>query len=113
MGPQCCMHQHNERPLLEQRPRMIRWIKDHLFPLVTRTIREWNGDDGGLLAASLAFYTAFSFFPLLLVLVSIAGFVLQLSPKAQLAQQELINAVAQQASVEIAAQLERVMAEIK
>ena len=92
---------------------MIQWIKDHVFPLVTRTIREWNGDDGGLLAASLAFYTAFSFFPLLLVLVSIAGFALQFSPQAQQAQQELINAVAQTASVEIAAQLERVMSEIK
>ena len=44
---------------------------------------EWNGDDGGLLAASLAFYTAFSFFPLLLVLLAIAGFVLRLSPQAQ------------------------------
>jgi membrane protein len=73
---------------------MVRWLKERVWPLVSRTVREWNGDDGGLLAASLAFYTAFSFFPLLLVLLSIAGFILRLSAQAQQAQRELIDVVA-------------------
>jgi membrane protein len=92
---------------------MVHWFMHRVWPLVSRTVREWNGDDGGLLAASLAFYTAFSFFPLLLVLLSIAGFVLKLSPEAQQAQQELINVVAQQGSQKLADQLERVMGQIE
>jgi membrane protein len=93
--------------------RMVRWFKDRLWPLAWRTVREWNGDDGGLLAASLAFYTAFSFFPLLLVLLSIFGFVLRFSAEAQQVQAELIDVVAQQASPALAQQLSRVMAEIQ
>jgi membrane protein len=92
---------------------MIRWLKERVWPLVTRTLREWSGDDGGLLAASLAFYTAFSFFPLLLVLLSIAGFVLRLSPQAQQVQRELIDAVALHASPEIAERLAEVMTQIR
>jgi membrane protein len=92
---------------------MVRWFNQRLWPLVSRTVREWNGDDGGLLAASLAFYTAFSFFPLLLVLLSIAGYVLRLSPQAQQAQQELINVVAQQGSQKLADALATVMGQIE
>ncbi len=92
---------------------MIRWLKERLWPLVSRTVREWNGDDGGLLAASLAFYTAFSFFPLLLVLLSIAGFVLRLSAQAQQAQRELLDAVSLHASPLIADRLADVMNQIE
>jgi membrane protein len=92
---------------------MVRWFNQRLWPLVSRTVREWNGDDGGLLAASLAFYTTFSFFPLLLVLLSIAGFVLQFSTQAQQAQQELINVVAQQGSLKLADALAKVMGQIE
>lgn len=92
---------------------MIRWFRNRIWPVVSRTVSEWNGDDGGLLAASLSFYTAFSFFPLLMVLVSIAGLVLRLSPEAQQAQQQLLTTVSQQASPAIAEQLERVLSEIE
>jgi membrane protein len=92
---------------------MIHWLTQRVWPLVTRTVREWNGDDGGLLAASLSFYTAFSFFPLLLVLLSIAGFVLRLSPEAQQAQIELIETVALHASPQLADRLGEVMSQIR
>jgi membrane protein len=92
---------------------MVRWLKERVWPLVSRTVREWNGDDGGLLAASLAFYTAFSFFPLLLVLLSIAGFVLRLSPQAQQAQRELVEVVSLHASPAIANRLAEVMTQVK
>src|SRR5688500_1668041 len=92
---------------------MVRWLMERVWPLVSRTVREWNGDDGGLLAASLAFYTAFSFFPLMLVLLSIAGFVLRLSPQAQQAQRELVEVVALHASPAIANRLAEVMTQVK
>jgi membrane protein len=92
---------------------MTHWLQHRIWPLVSRTIREWNGDDGGLLAASLSFYTTFSFFPLLLVLLSLAGFVLQFSPQAQQAHDELINAVANATSQQTADLLAEVMGQIK
>src|SRR5688572_22149817 len=93
--------------------RMVRWFKDRLWPIAWRTVREWNGDDGGLLAASLSFYTAFSFFPLLLVLLSIFGFILQFSTEANEARLRLIDVVSQQASPAVAHQLSLVMSEIE
>lgn len=52
------------------------WLKHILWPQFRETIYEWQNDDTGQYAAALSFYTAFSFFPLLLVLLSGVGWFL-------------------------------------
>jgi len=48
------------------------------FPLAVR--RKYSEDQGGYLAATIAYYGFFSFFPLLLVLVTVLGYVLHGHP---------------------------------
>ena len=46
-----------------------------VFRLLRETFSEWNEDKAPRLAAALAYYTAFSIAPLLIIVVSIAGIV--------------------------------------
>ncbi len=63
--------------------------------------------DGSLSAAGIAYYMALSFFPLLLVLVAGLGWVLQWTEVGRKAQDELLNAIAMQASQDLADQVGR------
>ena len=51
------------------------------YPLAVR--QKYSDDQGGYLAASITYYALFSVFPLLLVLVSVLGFVLHGDPGLQ------------------------------
>ncbi len=46
-----------------------------LFTLLRETLSEWNEDKAPRLAAALAYYTAFSLAPLLIVVIAIAGLI--------------------------------------
>lgn len=46
-----------------------------LFDLIRETFNEWNRDRAPRLAAALAYYTAFSLAPLLVVVIALVGFV--------------------------------------
>jgi membrane protein len=59
---------------------MLNWIKRSLWPNFWGTLYEWQRDNASQMAAALAFYTAFSFFPLILVLLSVFGFFLDYVP---------------------------------
>ncbi|GAC1435097.1 MAG: hypothetical protein NVSMB51_03790 [Solirubrobacteraceae bacterium] len=50
---------------------------------IVAVYKKFSDDGGGRLAALLAYYAFFSIFPLLLVLVTVLGFVLQGDPSAQ------------------------------
>jgi membrane protein len=55
-----------------------RWQRRHCvvgFPLAV--LRKYGDDQGGYLAATIAYYAFFSIFPLLLVLTTVLGFVLE------------------------------------
>ena len=45
------------------------------WSLLTETFRQWSTDKPFQLAAALAYYTLFSLAPLLLIAITIAGFV--------------------------------------
>ncbi|MBZ0280658.1 MAG: YihY/virulence factor BrkB family protein [Anaerolineae bacterium] len=45
------------------------------FALLRHTFKEWNEDQGPRLSAALAYYTAFSLAPLLVVIIAILGFI--------------------------------------
>ncbi len=47
----------------------------NIFKLLRETFNEWNEDKAPRLAAALAYYTAFSLAPLLVVIISIAGLI--------------------------------------
>jgi membrane protein len=47
-----------------------------LWDLLSETYREWNADNAPTLGAALAFYTAFSLAPLLIVIIVVAGFII-------------------------------------
>jgi membrane protein len=78
---------------------------------VLRTTWEgWQRDDGFLLSAAMAYYAAFSLFPLCLVLIAVLGFVMRLSAQAQDARQQLFREVERHAGPWLAGQLEGLLA---
>jgi membrane protein len=81
--------------------------------------RLWNAHlgfqdhEGVLSAAGIAYYVALSFFPLLLVLVAGLGSVLAWTETGQEAQQELLTAIAHQASPDLAEQVGKSLEVVK
>src|ERR1700722_18700132 len=59
----------------QQRPPRVRFI--------AAVIKKFGDDEAGRLAALIAYYGFVSLFPLLLVLVTVLGFVLEGNPKTQ------------------------------
>jgi membrane protein len=76
---------------------MIAWLKKTFWRLY-KAAENWQRDDGATLAAAVAYYAAFSFFPLILLLIAVLGFTLQFSSGAENARQELLKLLAQNAS---------------
>ena len=72
---------------------MLNRIWNYVARVFWKTAELWQADDGFLLSAAMAYYTAFSLFPLCLVLISILGFVLRISQRAENAQTVLLHEV--------------------
>ncbi|HLF26715.1 MAG TPA: YihY/virulence factor BrkB family protein [Anaerolineae bacterium] len=64
----------------------------NIWSLLKDTIAEWNAHAAPRLAAALAYYTAFSLAPLLVLVIALAGLVLG---QQQAAQAEILNQVRQ------------------
>ncbi len=62
---------------------MLTWLRNRLWPALKTSVVRWNRDDGAMLSAAMAYYAAFSLFPLCLVLVAAVGLVTQWSGHAQ------------------------------
>jgi membrane protein len=77
------------------------------------TYQGFQEHEGSLSASGIAYYMALSFFPLLLVLVAGLGWVLQWTEVGRQAQNELLNAIAQQASQDLADQVGRSLQAVK
>ena len=92
---------------------MISWLKQRLVPLLQDTFRRWGEDDGMLLSAAMAYYAAFSLFPLCLVLIAGLGLVMRFSSKAQNAQEQLISLVSENTSSWLAGQLQTILAGVE
>jgi membrane protein len=85
---------------------MRNWALSHGWPILRKTAVEWSEDDGLMLAAAVAYYAAFSFFPLLLVLLSGIGVVLKVSESAQNEQAAIIESISQSTSEAFAQQID-------
>ena len=72
------------------------------------SVAAWNGwqkDDGGMLSAAIAYYGAFSLFPLCLVLIAALGVVGRYSSFVQTEQRALIDHIAKNVSPWLAGEL--------
>ncbi len=92
---------------------MLHRLWNYVLSVLQRTWEGWQEDDGFLLSAAMAYYAAFSLFPLCLVLISIMGFVLRLSQRADNAQAVLIEQVREQAGPWLAEQLQGLLLGVK
>ncbi len=92
---------------------MFHRIWNYVWRVLQQTWKGWQEDDGFLLSAAMAYYAAFSLFPLCLVLISILGFVLRLSQQAGDAQGMLLDLVKQQVNPWLAEQLHELLAGVK
>lgn len=92
---------------------MLTRLKTKLWPRLGKTLERWRDDDGDLLATSVAYYAVFSVFPMLLILISVLGFLLTFSSSVQDAQQELLEMVQRHTSVELAGHVRRTLDEVR
>ncbi|HEX6962475.1 MAG TPA: YihY/virulence factor BrkB family protein [Lacipirellula sp.] len=75
------------------------------FGWLMAAYRQFSGQDGPLLAAAIAYYLAFSLFPMMLILVAILGWAFRFTTPGQRAEQRVISTVAEQVSPSLAEQL--------
>src|SRR5690606_178418 len=85
----------------------------HFGHLIYRTYRSWSADGGSTLAASVAYYTALAFFPLLLILLSSFGYFLALTESGQAAEEQILDAIGDQLSPSLQEQVARALTEVK
>ncbi len=84
-----------------------------LWKIVAKTVGRWTANDGNLLAASMAYYAAFSFYPLLWVLMAVLGYGLRLSDRAQGARQELLAFLGKSMSPALADEVDRLLSGVQ
>jgi membrane protein len=80
-----------------------------LFGRLYAAATHFSTDDGLMVAAGMAYYVALSFFPLLLVLVAGLGLVIEWTKVGQDAREGLMQAIGQQASPELADEVNRAL----
>lgn len=77
------------------------------------TCNGWRNDGGALLSAAMAYYAAFSLFPLCLVLIAGLGFVGRYSDFAKVEQHNLIVRVAENVGPWVAEELDGILAGVE
>jgi membrane protein len=84
-----------------------------VWNVLRQTFARWNRNDGNVWAASMAYYAAFSFFPLLMVLISCLGFALRFSSGAASARVELLDFISQHTGPALADQVELILSQVR
>jgi membrane protein len=89
------------------------WLQKLGWPLLVRSVQAFFEDDGSTLAAAVAYFAALSFFPVLLILLSGLGFVLQVSKLAQDKQQLIVDQIAQSTNQVLANQISTILSSVE
>ncbi len=84
-----------------------------LWTIVEQTFTRFFSNDGVTLAAATAFYAAFSFFPLISLLISALGFALQFSESAQSVKEELLELLSERLVPGISDEVGRILAQVQ
>lgn len=111
--PAVCYGNYEILPNPSKKTPMFQRLRHYILTVLQKTWAGWQQDDGFLLSAAMAYYAAFSLFPLCLVLISILGFVLHFSQRADNAQVVLLEQVKQVAGTWLAGQLQALLAGVK
>ena len=88
------------------------WIW-RLFPNLRDAAIRWSEDDASSLAAAVAYYLALSLFPMLLLLTSAFGLILQFTQIGRDSQDQLLETVAKHGSPVIEQQVGQVLEQLK
>lgn len=81
----------------------LRLLWDHRFVVRFRkAVQFWQQDDGNVLAAAMAYYSALAFFPLLMILTALLGLVLRFTGWGRDARARLLDSIANQTSASLA-----------
>ncbi|MDZ4659810.1 MAG: YihY/virulence factor BrkB family protein [Bythopirellula sp.] len=81
--------------------------------LLYRTYLNWSADHGSTLAASVAYYTALAFFPLLLILLSTFGVFLHVSESGPAAEEQILDAIGDQFSPNLQTQVAKALEQLQ
>ena len=92
---------------------MRRWIHRCGWPVLRSMWNGWRNHDGALLSAAMAYYAAFSLFPLCLVLIAGLGFVGRYSTFVQVQRRDLLDRVGENVSPWLAGQLDDVLSVVQ
>ena len=92
---------------------MLPRITHRYWPRWQAVVKCWQEDEVSLLAASVSYYAALSFFPLLLILTAGMGLFLEFSGWGQDAQHRLLDFIGSQTSTALARQVEQILAEVR
>ncbi|MGD9723814.1 MAG: YihY/virulence factor BrkB family protein [Pirellulales bacterium] len=84
-----------------------------LWSIIEQTFTRFSNNDGITLAAATAYYAAFSFFPLLWVLITGLGFALKFSESAQNAKQQLLELLAERTSPALTEQVQNSLSDVQ
>ncbi len=84
-----------------------------LWSITQQTFARFANNDGVTLAAATAYYAAFSFFPLVYVLINALGFALRFSESAQTARQKLLEMLAERTSPALTDQVRAILADVE
>lgn len=84
-----------------------------LWSIVEQTFTRFFNNDGITLAAATAFYAAFSFFPLISLLISALGIALQFSESAQGVQEQLLQLLRERLVPGISDEVGRILGQVQ
>lgn len=84
----------------------LRAMWDHGFTQrLRKAVRSWQQDDGNILAAAMAYYSALAFFPLLMILTAGMGLVLRFTGWGRDARKRLLDSIATQTSASLSEEI--------
>lgn len=92
---------------------MFHWIRRRFWPSLQTSAGRWGSDRGSLHSAALAYYAAFSLFPLCLTMTAVLGLAARISGQVQDQQQQVLGLVRQQVSDWLAGQLQVMLLGVK
>lgn len=91
---------------------MLRPIKRRVWTPLRHALARWQEDDGGLLAAAVAYYASLSVFPVLLLLVSALGLFLGGTATGRDVERRVIQTIGQRTSPELAQQVSEALSQV-
>ncbi len=92
---------------------MLGWICGRLWPALKTGVQRWSSDQGSLHSAALAYYAAFSLFPLCLTLIAVLGFVARISGRVQDSQRRLLDLLREHAGPWMTDQLQALLLTVR